>query len=564
MKTLSLALFVCLLPSLALLGCRGADPEGPHGVSGSEDLASPSGRGQEVSPPEEASDEEAPGADDATVVPHQTGLEVQTTHGTLQGHEEDGTLRVFKGIPYAQSTAGENRLRAPQPLLPWEGVLDADEYGDACPAKFALGTMSEDCLNLNVWSHQDAEKRPVMVWIFGGGFMVGETGLSLYEGDDLAKDANVVVISINYRLGALGGLALEELRDEDPLGAMGNMGLLDQIEALRWIKANAAAFGGDPENITVFGESAGAMSTCALLAAPLADDLFHKAIIQSGACHLNRLAQDHAFGGNAITTSENVANHLGCEAGPERLACLRAANVQDLVDATNMFDLFTDMLGIQVPAGPTIDGVVLPQSPHDKIVSGDVPDRPVLFGSNSNEAALFTIIDFVVTRGEFRQIVADAFGGEELAEQVVELYSPWDFPLAEDAYNAFLGEILFNCNTYEVAKSLEGSGFVYHLEVGPSLLMTTYGPTHAAELPYVFGDFVGTGLLPTVLDLALSQQIQESWGDFARNGAPTWEGGWPATTQENPGSMAIDLFPAFESEHRDGRCDELRALGILP
>lgn len=499
-------------------------------------------------------------------VPFQTGTEIVTASGEIQGREDD-ELRVFKGIPFAAPPVGERRFKAPAPVEPWGEPLVADEFGPSCLQAVALndnGT-SEDCLTLNVWAHQDDEPRPVMVWIYGGGFIVGETAMGTYDGADLAQSADVVVVSINYRLGVLGNLALPELRDEDPMGAVGNMGLLDQIEALRWVKANAAAFGGDPENITVFGESAGAISTCALMGAPLADDLFHKAIMQSGNCTLFSVIEGEGLPGvpGVFEFGEQIAAEVGCGEAEDRLACLREAPAEDLVDVLEAGALL-NILDTGAPLGWTIDGVVLPQMPYDRIRAGEAPERPVIAGSNGNEGFIFTLGQDVPSREAFRDLLAPIFGGPEAAQQIVDLYPRAVYPLSKDAFTAFMGEWLFNCNGYHMVRSLDGLGYAYELRVGPPLLMTPYGPMHAADLFYVFGNFLRSLMLPTAVDLGLSRRVQLAWGSFARTGVPTWEGGWPPARAENPQHLSIEIFSEVRDEFRAGRCDAMREMGVLP
>ena len=478
----------------------------------------------------------------------QSGELIETVTGAIQGHTDDD-LRVFKGIPFAQPPVGERRLARPLPVEPWSDVLEADDFGPSCPSTLNFSETSEDCLSLNVWAHNDERVRPVMVFIYGGGFVLGETSTPLYEGDDLAVDADAVIITINYRLGLLGGMALPALAEEDPEGALGNMAVLDQMEALRWVKQNAPAFGGDRENITIFGESAGAMSVCALLGAPGADDLFDKAIMQSGSCHVAKTLDSDNLGGDARQVSERFAVQLGCEHGPGQLACLRALDSDAFVDAMDAGELLGNLFEAELAVGPTVDGVVIPELPYDRLVSGGAPARPLLAGSNGNEGALFTATQIILTRDDVRDTIAPLIGGEQFAQAVVDLYPRLEFPFAKDVFDAFVGEFMFNCNSYHTVAGLAdvagGAGYYYHLEVAPPLLMTARGPLHAAELPYVFGDFLGTGIVPTLVDLQLSGEMQRAFGDFARTGAPSWEGGWPITTEDAPGHMAIDLVPRF-------------------
>ena len=496
----------------------------------------------------------------------QSGSVVSTTHGQVEGSEE-GDLRVFKGIPFAQPPVGALRFRRPRKMEPWDGSLDATEFGPSCLQSTSFNSQgtSEDCLTLNVWGHLDDTPRPVMVWIYGGGFIAGETAMNAYDGADLAEQADVVVVSINYRLGALGNLALPELRDEDPMGAVGNMGLLDQIAALEWVRDNAAAFGGDPDNITVFGESAGGISTCALIGAPVADELFHKAIIQSGNCALFTQAEGEGgpIGGpSAMEYGERLAQEVGCPAGPERLSCLRELEGEDLIDAVEVQEL-TNILEVEAVLGWTIDGVVLPTTPYERILSGEAPDRPVLGGSTGNEAFIFTVPVSIWTRGDFEDAITPLVRDEDTAAAIVDLYSIVSYPIAKDAYNAFVGELMFGCNTHHALRAMS-SGYHYELELAPATLMTTYGPMHGADIFYVFGNFISSGIVPTLFDLDLQREVQQAWGSFARTGIPSWSGGWQPTTWEDPHHLAIGLVSEMESDFRSGRCDRLRELGVLP
>lgn len=574
----SKALLIALLAtSIALIGCGGDNAANRSGAeadaantedrdAGAEtDVRSDAGSAADASNEDDGGDVDAGTDAGVEEVPFQSGVEVETSNGTARG-EEDGDLRVFKGIPYAEPPTGDRRLAAPVPVGPWTGVLDATEFGDSCPqSAITINQRSEDCLNLNVWAHRDDTERPVMVWIYGGGFIAGETAVSAYDGEDLAEDADVIVITINYRLGPLANLAIPELQQEDSMGAVGNMGLLDQIEALRWIKRNAPAFGGDPDNITVFGESAGAISACALIGAPLADDLFHKAIIQSGNCELfTRLDGEGGFGKGAFEFGEEVVAELGCADAADRLACLRALPYEDFEDVIDLTSLL-NLLGTNASLGPTIDGVVLPQTPYARIVAGEAPERPIVAGSNGNEAQIFTFATAIFTRSDFEDTIEGLIGDPSVAEAVVDLYSFVEFPVARDAFNAFVGELLFNCNTYHAVRSLPGNGFYYNLAIGPTVMMTPYGPLHGADIFYVFGNFTTSGIIPSFFDLDLSSQMQQSWGDFARTGVPSWEDEtWPAATETAPRHMEIDVFPGPDDGFRGGRCDELQALGVLP
>ncbi|MFK8004046.1 MAG: carboxylesterase/lipase family protein [Polyangiales bacterium] len=493
-------------------------------------------------------------------IQYQSGTSVTTTHGDVEG-EEEGELRVFKGIPFAAPPVGARRLRATEPPEPWAGTLRADEFGPACPQSLNTN-VDEDCLTLNVWGHQDDTPRPVMVWIYGGGFVSGDSGLALYDGADLARDADVVVVSINYRLGVLGGLAIPELQAEDARGASGNMGLMDQIQALRWLSSNLRAFGGDPDNVTVFGESAGAISTCALMGAPDADALFHKAIMQSGNCVTMSSLSAGALGteDGAFAVGERFMERLGCDDATDRLACLRALSADEFVEVLGVGELLGGILSADL-TGPVVDGVVLPELPYARIARGDAPARPLIVGSNGNEGRLFTATQVILNRAAFRATIADLVG-EETAAQIVPLYSLFDFPIAKDAFDAFLGELLFNCNSYHTA--IAGGGYSYYLMVGPGAFNTPYGPLHTADLFYVFGNFTSSGVVPSLFDLDLSERMQVAWGAFARTGEPSIAGGWSVAEGPSPEYLRLGLTTTRETEFRDGRCESIRELGLLP
>lgn len=493
-------------------------------------------------------------------ISYQTGTSVVTTLGAAEG-EEEGGLRVFKGIPFAAPPVGARRLRATEPAAPWTGTLRADDFGPACPQSLNTN-VDEDCLTLNVWGHLDDTPRPVMVWIYGGGFVTGDSGLPLYDGADLARDADVVVVSINYRLGVLGGLAIPELQAEDARGAAGNMGLLDQIQALRWLSSNLRAFGGDPGNVTVFGESAGAISTCALMGAPEADGLFHKAIMQSGNCVTMSALDAGALGAEdgALVVGERFMERLGCDDAVDRLACLRGLPVDDFVDVLGVGELLGGLLSADL-TGPVVDGVVLPELPYQRIARGDAPSRPLIVGSNGNEGRLFTAAQVILTRAAFRATIEELVG-EEAAAQIVALYSFIDFPLAKDAFDAFLGELLFNCNSYHTASA--AGAYSYYLMVGPGAFNTPYGPLHTADIFYVFGNFTSSGVVPSLFDLELSERLQVAWGSFARTGEPSIAGGWPLAEGTNPRYLRLGLTTTRETEFRRGRCESIREIGLLP
>ncbi len=313
---------------------------------------------------------------------------VQTTSGLVEGYVHK-SIQVWKGIPFAKAPVGELRFMPPQPLEPWAGVRAAKEFGPASiqgEDRLMVGLTgraklaeSEDCLYLNIWSPAaDGKKRPVMVWIHGGAYVTGAGSIAWYDGSSFAEIGDVVVVTLNYRLGALGFLYLREwLGDE--FANSGNLGLLDQVAALRWIHDNIAQFGGDPERVTIFGESAGAGSIGALLAMPKAGGLFQQAILQSGSGSLGIRTTEEAS-----SISKQVLDAAGVRPGD--LDALRSIPANQLVNAASA-------IGVPLPFGPVIDGDSLPVHPLQALEHGHAADLRTIIGINKDEYRLFTIAD---------------------------------------------------------------------------------------------------------------------------------------------------------------------------
>lgn len=320
------------------------------------------------------------------------GVIASTTYGDVEGAESDG-LSVFKGIPFAKPPDGELRYKAPVPPDRWEGLHDASHSRAAAPqiAEAMFPAMSpreidEDCLYLNVWTPAtDGAKRPVMVWIHGGGFLSGAGSLPWYNGTKFAAGHDVVVVTINYRLGPLGFMYLGDLAPSE-LGADANAGMLDQIAALEWVRDNIESFGGDPANITIFGESAGGMSVGTLLGIPRARGLFHKAILESGAASHSISRHD----ANVVT--ERFLELI--EVDPEDIQSLRSIEWQKLTAQYERITAFTakSLLGF-LPFLPVVDGDVLPKPPLEAIFDGLSSDVAVMAGTNDNEMNLFALVD---------------------------------------------------------------------------------------------------------------------------------------------------------------------------
>jgi para-nitrobenzyl esterase len=468
---------------------------------------------------------------------------VATSYGKLQGVEQGG-LSVFRGIPFAKPPVGDLRFRAPERAEGWEGVRDASVSGPACPqgprpgqevasafgGMFGQGEleMDEDCLTLNVWTPGLDDQRPVMVWIHGGAFRSGTGGSPLYDGANLAARGDVVVVTINYRLAIFGFLYVESLG-----GA--NFGILDQIAALEWVRDEIASFGGDPDNVTIFGESAGGKSVESVLAAPASKGLYRQAIAES-------------------TYSPRMEPAAGSEVAQQMLArlkldaadadALRALPAGELLLAQQLEAEAQLAAGTgSVTAGfcPVIDGDVLPKHPIEAVADGQIADVPLLLGTNLDEMKLFgamiPALREVSEEGLIARLATIVPGGEDeaVARRAVEVYrdarasrgeptAPPDiwFAISSDSTFRYHSTLLADAQsaqqaaTYMYLFTWQGRGFEGAL-----------GACHALELPFVFGNWdhplaeiAGPGPQADVL----TAQMQDAWLAFAKTGDPNHEG----------------------------------------
>lgn len=485
---------------------------------------------------------------------------VMTDRGPVQGSQE-GALFRFLGVPYAAAPAAGLRFRPPELPAPWDEPLDASAFGPRCPQRAATGSGvigDEDCLQLNVWAPSEAGPHPVMVWIHGGAFIQGSATLDLYDGAALVEAGPVVVVSINYRVGALGFLAADALVDE--AGTAGNYGLLDQVAALEWVQRNVASFGGDPNDVTVFGESAGGSSVCALMGMPAADELFHKAIMQSGGgCYgWPDLSTPNGLSPTPATSvGASIVTAAGCDDASSEvtLACLRGASVAELIAAQFMSG--TSGLGLP-PIGPNNDGVHLSGWTYDRIQRGEGPVRPVVTGSTADESRTFLTEVAVPDEAALAALLGARFGAR--ADAVLALYPVADFGSAKAAYEALFSDVAFICPSLAFAEMAATAGrpsYAYHYVHLLSGRAAAIGAPHGAEL---FPLFDGWGLIPSYTpfeaDEAVGQQVRAAWTSFAATGAPG--GGWnPA-----PEIRLIDEPASGTDSIRSGRCADLRELGL--
>jgi len=467
---------------------------------------------------------------------------VETKAGKIKGSYQQG-LYIFKGIPYAAPPVGERRWLSPEPVESWKGVYHAQSFGKAAPQNdlgppiaqdFKVNDpQSEDCLYLNIWSPGlDDARRPVLVWIHGGAFIMGSGSQAIYAGSTLAQRGDEVIVTINYRLGVLGFLRLNEITGGS-IPATGNEGLLDQIAALEWVHDNIAAFGGDSDNVTLFGESAGAMSIGCLLAMPKARGLFHKAILQSGAC--STAAQLDA----AMLVTEQFLDTLGL--GAKDVAALRALPVERLLSAEMELLARTAQQGGRPRITltiPIIDGKTLPARPIEAIKQGSAENVTVLAGSNLEEWKLMGMMDPDLPKLDETRLVerCQRFIPAELVPGLIEIYrnarakrgastSP------AELFKKIITDLVFWIPTIRLVEAQQHyqSAYNYLFTWKSPIMDGILGACHTLEVGFVFGtyngDFCGSG--PAADSLA--RNIQDAWLAFARTGAPSTEsiGTWP-------------------------------------
>ncbi|HEY1680008.1 MAG TPA: carboxylesterase family protein [Candidatus Sulfotelmatobacter sp.] len=458
---------------------------------------------------------------------------ITESQGKLAGVVDTDGVRAFKGVPYAEPPVGDKRWTAPVAAGPWKGVRDAHDFGANCvqppyPADSIYADevpkQSEDCLYLNVWTPPHANKAPVIVWIFGGGLVRGRTSEPIYDGTHFAEHG-VVFVSINYRLGALGWFALPELSAESTHGVSGNYGLLDQIEALTWVKKNITAFGGDPGNVTIMGESSGGLNVADLMASPLARDLFQKAIAESlGIQSAAELKQrDHG-----LPSAEELGIAFEKALGATDLKALRAIDARTIAEHAGF------------RGGPNVDGWVLPRQVVDIFDAKEEAIVPVLMGFNRNEIYP-GLIGFLPrnlpdSRGVYEAEIQKRYG--DLAPEFLRLYPSSDI---KGSMMAAIRDAVFGWSAERIVRDEAKAGvpsYLYFFDHGyPAAEALGFHVFHGSELPFVFGDVGKGAVLPANWPLpdgpketALSSAMMGYWTSFAHTGIPKALGqlDWPA------------------------------------
>jgi para-nitrobenzyl esterase len=498
------------------------------------------------------------------------GPEVTVTQGKVRGALSKGT-RAFLGIPYGAPPVGAKRWTPPSPAAAWPTTLDATQFGAACPQMNTAGTAydttsKEDCLFLNVWAPETAPAQPipVMVWFHGGAFVFGSGGTTAshaYDGEELVKAGNVVVVTVNYRLASIGFLAHPALTAEAKAASTAptNFGILDQRLALQWVQDNIAAFGGDKNNVTVFGESAGGVSVAIHLISEASQPLFHRGIIESGMCLMQTttLAQAEAIG-------QRYATGVGCTNAADALTCLRNLPVEQVI--TGPADKVTTPGGVffqdaskNYTFGPSVDGTVLPEQIEAAFAAKRISKVPVLQGANTSEGILFHAGVFgdvkPANQTEYKAALTTRFGAK--ADAIIKKYPDYQTDLPKISALVF-----FRCPALRTANYLAAAGvnnYLYSFDLPldspvPALKDQAF---HSSEIPYVFNtDAFSLGKIPAT-NAGYVKQIMGYWTSFATTGEPNGNAPvvkWPTYTAANPAHINLAKPTSIKSDW-DADCE---------
>jgi para-nitrobenzyl esterase len=470
-----------------------------------------------------------------------------------------GTTYAYKNIPFAAPPVGDLRWKLPKPVACWTNDRDATAWGNVCPQLDTKGdpTGVEDCLSLNVWTPKTAPAKPlpVMVWIHGGGFVQGgapssTAGVYIYDGQHLSETGNAVIVSINYRLGALGFLAHPAFSEGANAPSSGNLGNLDQIAALEWVQRNAAAFGGDPKRVTIMGESAGGASVCTLVASPRAKGLFSGAIMESGGCVASQLATAEDFGKSVFTATK-------CDTAPDPAACMRALTAAQVIQAV---PVVVDIAGKLSGYGAVVDKQMLLDVPGAVIKSGAHNHVPFIVGNNSDETSR-AVPASIVTEADYTAAVNASFGG--LAAAVLAQYPAASYASPKAAFIAVTSDSRFICGGRRVLRNLLAGQkeptyrymLTHELQNVPPA-SKGQGAWHGVDVLYLFGKLNILGYVPSAGEKAISDAFGGYWTRFGAASDPNGAAAatWPEYTMSDP-YLELDDTIVAKSGYRTAQCD---------
>jgi para-nitrobenzyl esterase len=480
---------------------------------------------------------------------------VETTAGKVRGRIVNG-IRTFKGVPYGASTAGAGRFMPAAKATPWTGTRDALDFGPSCSQlpgfktpeiqimqNLASGPSSEDCLVLNVWTPgTDAAKRPVLFWLHGGGFQFGSGSQPFYDGANLARRGNVVTVTINHRLGCLGFLHLADLGGPS-YAKSGNVGILDAVAALEWVRDNIERFGGDPKNVMIFGESGGGSKVSTLLGMPAAKGLFNRAAIESGPA-LTAASRDAA-----TRTAEAFLKTLGLD--KTRLDRLQSVPVELLIEAQSM---------TRGGFGPVHDGSVIPENMFEPVATRISEDVPLLIGSNKDEGTFLLQSDaelFTMDEAGLRARVRNAVGGDEAATRVLDLYRR-TYPNARptDYWVQIYTDRSMRTRSMALAERKAALNkapvYMYFFAWNTVGFGGKYKALHMAEIPFVFNNIANAEAMTHNLPEAqtLADRMSDAWLAFARTGSPATKAlpEWSPYSADHRATMIFDNNPRVEND----------------
>jgi para-nitrobenzyl esterase len=500
-----------------------------------------------------------------------------TQYGPVEGYVVNG-MRIYKGIPYAAAPKGELRWKPPQPRRPWSETLSCFNIGCVCPQdtkRFPVyGKMDEDCLNLNIWAPENPAKPcPVMVWFHGGGFSTGAGSLPPYDGSYFAS-LGIVVVTLNYRLGVLGYMAHPELSAESGNGSSGNYGVMDQVFALKWVRENIANFGGDPTNVTIFGESAGGASVVALMSSPLSSGLFHRAIAQSpghAPYRLRKLAEDNGPFESAQAIGMQFAQKLGLHGARGVIAKMRDLPADELAQLwfNTVQDIWhhTGATGAWMLNHLIIDGHALKEAPGEIFRKGKQHNVPFIVGSNADEGTLFEFLMFgnKPDTSKYHHYLEMAFG--KARDKIIERFGSGEGDNTRGPVGNLLGSF-FQSGTRRLARSMSAvqpqtyrylftmpcRNFLYQIP-GIDDWQERFGVYHAAEIAFVFHFMLLPGL--NEADRALSGKMAGLWARFAATGDPNGPGlpQWPRYSQADESYLVLEDPISTGKGFRADQCD---------